>query len=66
MTKKALKVILIFLMILGVAFSILNIIPSDANAAMKEEQLYFFWGPGPDDYVFFCKGEGQGCYTVTP
>ena len=65
MIKKALKGILILFMILGIAFSISNIIPKTTNAAMKEELLHFF-DLGEHGYAFWCDGEGQGCYTVTP
>jgi hypothetical protein len=33
---------------------------------MTEEQLWEVGQAGSDIYVWWCLGDGQGCYTVTP
>jgi len=66
MNKKILKVFLVLVMILGIAFSITNFFPKKADAFMIEEQLHERGLPGDDLYIFWCEGAGQGCYTVYP
>lgn len=62
MIKKIFKVILVFLMILGVAFTISNFVSKKANAVMTEELLDWYELPG--GYAYRCLPDGQGCYTV--
>jgi hypothetical protein len=66
MIKKALKVILVLVMILGIAFSISNFFAKKADATMIEEQLHEIGKPTDDLYIWWCQDTGQGCYTVTP
>ena len=66
MIKNTLKVILVLVMILGIAFSISNFSPKKAEAKMTEELLKEVGKPTDDLYIWWCEPGGQGCYTVTP
>ena len=66
MNKKILKVFLVLVMILGIAFSISNFFPKKADAYMVEELLHEIGNPEDDLYIWWCQGNGPGCYTVTP
>jgi hypothetical protein len=66
MIKNSLKVILVLVMILGIAFSISNFFPKKADAIMIEELLKDIGNPEDDLYIWWCEPGGQGCYTVIP
>ena len=64
MIKRIFKAFLVVLMILGIVISIYNFFPKKVDAKMVEELLHWYEIPG--GYVYWCGGDGQGCYTVTP
>jgi hypothetical protein len=64
--KKFIKLSLLCLMILGIAFSLSNIFENTASAKMTEDLLTVYGDPGSGNIAWRCGGNGQGCYTVSP
>ena len=64
MFLKCIKVFMILVMILAVAFSIVTITTGTTQATMTEELLHEKGTPGEPGYEWWCDGVGQGCYTI--
>ena len=58
--RKALKVFMVLLMLLGMVVSILNFLPVKLHAAASFGTWIQFSGPG------VCIGEARDCCVVTP
>ncbi len=64
MIKKMIKLSLICLMVLGVAFSISNAFQKEAKASMTESQLSIYGTIESGNYDIDCSEDGRGCFTV--
>jgi len=70
MVKTLLKITMLSIMVLGIVISFANFFSSSINAVdgqiVKEEKSVDIGDPSDPNYIIYCDGPGQGCYTVVP
>ncbi len=65
MLKRFLSVLLVGFLVIGIGISMLNFLAVEENAqTVKWEELHEKTLPG--GYIWWCKGDGEGCCTVSP